>query len=350
MSPSPAYRFQGLSVAHAYTAAKGGMINLTRSLCVAYAKDRIRANCVAPGFIDTPMVASVINLFDDPDTASGSRRCARPGTAEEMAYGCLYLASDEGLVLQRNGPGDRWRHDRPAMIASRTGRRTAAAALLSLRPEVPPDECSNIAPAVVTVETPAAHVRLVTLRGLEARNAVNGAVALALERIVHENRGGPGRVGRGAGRARGQAFCSGADLKEVSGGRLEVAMDTGRWLSPASCARRDRRCGSPPWMASRFAGGSRSPSPAISSSRRPMPRSAAEVTRGLIAAPAGCTGSPRSLPRALAYELIATGERLGRGSSPWHLAGHPTKTGRSPKRWLSAASIAANAPIAVRES
>ena len=100
--------FQGLSVAHAYTAAKGGMINLTRSLCVAYAKDRIRANCVAPGFIDTPMVASVINLFDDPDMAERLAPMRRPGTAEEMAYGCLYLASDEasycnGTVLVIDG-------------------------------------------------------------------------------------------------------------------------------------------------------------------------------------------------------------------------------------------------------
>jgi len=68
--------FQGLAAAHSYTAAKAGVINLTRSLCVAYAKDNIRANCLAPGFIDTPMVASVINLFDDRKWRTGSRRCA----------------------------------------------------------------------------------------------------------------------------------------------------------------------------------------------------------------------------------------------------------------------------------
>jgi NAD(P)-dependent dehydrogenase (short-subunit alcohol dehydrogenase family) len=100
--------FQGLASAHAYTAAKGGTINLTRSLCVAYAKDNIRANCIAPGFIDTPMVASVINLFDDPDMAERLAPMRRPGTAEEMAYGCLYLASDEasycnGTVLVIDG-------------------------------------------------------------------------------------------------------------------------------------------------------------------------------------------------------------------------------------------------------
>jgi NAD(P)-dependent dehydrogenase (short-subunit alcohol dehydrogenase family) len=86
---------QGLPVAHTYTAAKGAMINLTRSLCVSYAKDNIRANCVAPGYTDTPMIAAVMHLFDDPEMAERLTPMRRAGTPEEMAYGCLYLASDE---------------------------------------------------------------------------------------------------------------------------------------------------------------------------------------------------------------------------------------------------------------
>ena len=100
--------YVGLAGAHTYTAAKAGMINLTRSLCVAYAAQGIRANCVAPGFIATPMVASVLNLFDDPAVADRITPMKRPGTALEMAYGCLYLASDEssycnGTVLTIDG-------------------------------------------------------------------------------------------------------------------------------------------------------------------------------------------------------------------------------------------------------
>lgn len=99
---------QGLASAHTYTAAKGAMINLTRSLCVAYAAQGVRANCIAPGFIATPMVASVLNLFDDPAIADRLTPMLRPGTALEMAYGCLYLASDEasycnGSVLTIDG-------------------------------------------------------------------------------------------------------------------------------------------------------------------------------------------------------------------------------------------------------
>lgn len=98
----------GLASAHSYTAAKAGLINLTRSLCVAYARDNIRANCVAPGFIATPMVASVLGLFDDPATAEAITPMRRPGTPAEIAEACLFLASDaasycNGSVLIADG-------------------------------------------------------------------------------------------------------------------------------------------------------------------------------------------------------------------------------------------------------
>jgi NAD(P)-dependent dehydrogenase (short-subunit alcohol dehydrogenase family) len=91
---------QGLSVAHTYTAAKGAAINLTRSLAVTYCGDNIRVNCIAPGYIDTPMVADLMGLFDDPAMADRLVPMKRPGTPEEMAYGCLYLASDEASYCQ----------------------------------------------------------------------------------------------------------------------------------------------------------------------------------------------------------------------------------------------------------
>ncbi len=98
----------GLPVAHAYCAAKAGVINLTRAMAVSYAQQGIRVNCIAPGFIATPMVETVLSSFDDPDTALAITPMARPGTPEEMANGCLYLASDEasyctGSVLVIDG-------------------------------------------------------------------------------------------------------------------------------------------------------------------------------------------------------------------------------------------------------
>ena len=98
----------GAADAHAYTAAKGAMINFTRSLCVAYARFGVRSNVLAPGFVDTAMVRSVMSVFDDPVTAESITPMARAGTPEEMAYAALFLGSDEssycnGMVLVADG-------------------------------------------------------------------------------------------------------------------------------------------------------------------------------------------------------------------------------------------------------
>lgn len=98
----------GAADAHAYTATKGAIINYTRSMCVAYAKDQIRTNALCPGFIDTPMVKSVMGWFDDPVTAEAVSPARRAGTPEEMAFACLYLGSDEsgycnGSILVADG-------------------------------------------------------------------------------------------------------------------------------------------------------------------------------------------------------------------------------------------------------
>jgi len=100
--------FTGLTTAHAYTAAKGALINLTRSLAITYVRQGIRSNVVAPGFIDTPMVASVVGVFDDEVARWQVSPMGRAATAEEVAYGCLYFASDEsgycnGSVLAMDG-------------------------------------------------------------------------------------------------------------------------------------------------------------------------------------------------------------------------------------------------------
>ncbi len=98
----------GMPTAHTYCAAKGGVINLTRALATTYAQQGIRVNCVCPGYTDTPMIAPVMNVFDDDEVASQLTPMARAGTPREMAYGCLYLGSDEasycnGTVLVIDG-------------------------------------------------------------------------------------------------------------------------------------------------------------------------------------------------------------------------------------------------------
>jgi NAD(P)-dependent dehydrogenase (short-subunit alcohol dehydrogenase family) len=93
----------GMPDAHAYSAAKAGMVNLTRSMAVAYGPRGIRTNCVAPGGIDTKMIRHRLSAAGDPHLAEATRyqvsplgRLARP---EEIASACLFLASDEASYV-----------------------------------------------------------------------------------------------------------------------------------------------------------------------------------------------------------------------------------------------------------
>ena len=93
----------GMADAHAYSAAKGGMVNLTRSMAVAYGPKGVRTNCVAPGSIDTKMINHRLSAAGDPHLSDATRfmvsplgRVARP---EEIASACLFLASEEASYV-----------------------------------------------------------------------------------------------------------------------------------------------------------------------------------------------------------------------------------------------------------
>ena len=79
----------------AYSATKGALNALTRSLAVDYAKHGIRFNAVCPGLVDTPMAASLLNDRKRAAEALASYPLGRPGTPDEIAALVLYLASDE---------------------------------------------------------------------------------------------------------------------------------------------------------------------------------------------------------------------------------------------------------------
>ncbi len=85
----------GLYDGHTYTAAKGAVVNMTRSMAIAYARQGVRTNNVCPGFIDTPMIASVTPAFADPDAAIQLSPIARAGRPEEVAAANLFFASSE---------------------------------------------------------------------------------------------------------------------------------------------------------------------------------------------------------------------------------------------------------------
>jgi len=83
----------------AYSAAKGGIISLTRLLAVDYAKYKIRVNCICPGLILTERSEGQIKM--DPNIAEDMRPLHLLGFGKpiDVAYAALYLASDESRIV-----------------------------------------------------------------------------------------------------------------------------------------------------------------------------------------------------------------------------------------------------------
>ena len=94
-----------------YSAAKAGLINLTRNLAVKWARDGIRVNAVAPGLIDTPMTAPLhaIPVLLDGELAHIPLR--RMGTADEVASAVGFLCTESsgytsGALVVVDGASD----------------------------------------------------------------------------------------------------------------------------------------------------------------------------------------------------------------------------------------------------
>lgn len=81
----------------AYSAAKAGVINLTKSVALKVGKDRIRVNCICPGGINTPLIFN--NIPGGYEAAGQFLKTLQPiqraGLPEDIAAMALFLASDE---------------------------------------------------------------------------------------------------------------------------------------------------------------------------------------------------------------------------------------------------------------
>jgi NAD(P)-dependent dehydrogenase (short-subunit alcohol dehydrogenase family) len=82
----------------AYTAAKGALISLTKSLAIQFARDRIRCNIIHPGIVDTPLQAPYLTdaLRREFEASIPLGRIAHP---REIAAVALFLASDDASFM-----------------------------------------------------------------------------------------------------------------------------------------------------------------------------------------------------------------------------------------------------------
>jgi NAD(P)-dependent dehydrogenase (short-subunit alcohol dehydrogenase family) len=89
---------------HGYGAAKAAVIQLTKSVSLELAQDRVRVNCICPGYIATPLA---LNTVGKPESAMESRKSwmfqaqpiERPGEPRDIAEMALFLASDRSSFV-----------------------------------------------------------------------------------------------------------------------------------------------------------------------------------------------------------------------------------------------------------
>jgi dihydroanticapsin dehydrogenase len=99
--------YQGFN-ADAYSAAKAGLIILTKCWALEYAKNKIRVNCICPGVVDTDMTKPFMKTEKDREFLNNEHPIGRMGQPEDIAKAVLYLASDDaawitGAILAVDG-------------------------------------------------------------------------------------------------------------------------------------------------------------------------------------------------------------------------------------------------------
>ena len=97
VNTSSMYGLVGTTMSFAYSASKGAINQMTRSLALTYARDNIRVNAVAPGYVDTPILAEVPK--DMKDAMSNQLPVGRLGKDTEIANLICYLLSDDATFI-----------------------------------------------------------------------------------------------------------------------------------------------------------------------------------------------------------------------------------------------------------
>jgi len=91
--------FVGQSSTPAYTASKGAVLLLSKSIALDYAADGLRCNCVCPGITDTPMLREHLKMHSDPEAALRNRLrrvpIGIPLTPHDIAKAVLYFSCED---------------------------------------------------------------------------------------------------------------------------------------------------------------------------------------------------------------------------------------------------------------
>ena len=93
---------EGTEGGSSYNAAKGGVVLLTKNLAIDFGRVGVRANCICPGFIETPMFESVMGLEGMAQVREQYREAhmlGRFGRPEEIASAAAFLASEDASFV-----------------------------------------------------------------------------------------------------------------------------------------------------------------------------------------------------------------------------------------------------------
>jgi NAD(P)-dependent dehydrogenase (short-subunit alcohol dehydrogenase family) len=91
--------FFGGGLVPAYSASKGGIAQLTKSLAIAYASDQIRVNAIAPGWIKTPLTTALQEDENRANAILSRTPMNRWGEPEDLAGPAMFLASDDAKFV-----------------------------------------------------------------------------------------------------------------------------------------------------------------------------------------------------------------------------------------------------------
>ena len=83
----------------AYSASKGAVIALTRNMALDYAGDRVRVNCLCPGFVRTPLLDGLLKDPERTARLTALHPLGRLGEPEDIANAAVFLLSDEAAWI-----------------------------------------------------------------------------------------------------------------------------------------------------------------------------------------------------------------------------------------------------------